>query len=121
MTLILDKVELSLLILHMNVMRNNIKKGFKSNYGRIEGKRMIKVFDDIKDCFNSEFTGEERELYEFNFETDEIDMLHSFIAWYVQEIKLSAEIQGADIEKDEQVVVLDKLNIKIKEMVETTT
>ena len=105
----------------MNVMRNNIKKGFKSNYGRIEGKKMIRVFDDIRDRFNSEFVGEERELYEFNIKTDEIDMLHSFIAWYVQEIKLSAEVQRAVKEKDKQVVALDKLNTKINEMVEITT
>lgn len=121
MILKLEKLELSSLILHMNVMRNSIKKGFKSNYGRIEGKRMLKVFDGIKECFSSEFASEDKECYEFTFESGEMDMLHSFIAWYVQEIKLSAEMQGAGIEKDEQVAVLDKLNIKIKEIVEITT
>jgi len=51
----LNQFELSTLLLHMNVMRNNVKKGFKSNYGSAEGKRMIKVFDEIKERFSREF------------------------------------------------------------------
>ncbi|USK56390.1 hypothetical protein LIS82_07935 [Cytobacillus solani] len=49
-----------------------------------------------------------------------MNMLHSFLNWYVEEIKLSAEDQGAEIEKDEQVKILDRLSVKIsniKEMV----
>lgn len=88
MILILDKLELSTLILHMNVMRNNIKKGLKSNYGRTEGKRLIKVFDEIKERFSREFAGLDKEPYEFNFVQDEIGMLHSFVSWYVQEMLL---------------------------------
>jgi len=47
-----------------------------------------------------------------------MDMLHSFIAWYVQAIKLSVEKQRAEIGDDEQIVVLDQLINKITCLVE---
>ncbi|MEH7126029.1 hypothetical protein V7127_22720 [Bacillus sp. JJ1773] len=118
MILVFAREELATLVLHMNIMRHNIKKGFKSNYGRSEGKEKLKVYDDIKGRFGSDLEVEEKSFYDFNIEKEEMNMLHSFLKWYVEEIKLSAEDQGADIEKDEQIQILDKLSIKINNIVE---
>jgi copper chaperone CopZ len=45
-------------------------------------------------------------------------MLQSFLNWYVLEIKISAESQGADVEKDEQIVILDDINNKVNALVQ---
>lgn len=118
MILVFTREELATLVLHMNIMRHNIKKGFKSNYGRSEGKEKLKIYDDLKGSFGSDLEEEEKSFYDFNVEPEEMNMLHSFLNWYVEEIKLSAEDQGADIEKDEQIKILDRLNIKISNVVE---
>lgn len=118
MILLFNKEELATLVLHMNIMRHNIKKGFKSNYGRSEGKEKLKVYDGIKERFGNDLEGEEKGFYEFNLDEEEMNMLHSFLSWYVEEIKLSAEDQGADIEKDEKIKILDRLSVKISNIVE---
>ncbi|KOP81549.1 hypothetical protein [Cytobacillus solani] len=61
---------------------------------------------------------EEKGFYEFSIDEKEMNMLHSFLNWYVEEIKLSAEDQGAEIEKDEQVKILDRLSVKISNIIE---
>lgn len=118
MILLFNKEEAATLVLHMNIMRHNIKKGFKSNYGRSEGKDKLKVYDGIKERLWNDLEGEEKGTYEFNIDEVEMNMLHSFLNWYVEEIKLSAEDQGADIEKDEQIMILDRLSIKVSNIVE---
>lgn len=118
MILVFTQEELATLVLHMNIMRHNIKKGFKSNYGRSGGKEKLKVYDEIKGRFGSGLEEEEKSFYDFNLDVEEMDMLHSFLVWYVQEIKLSAEDQGADVEKDEQLTILDRLSVKISNIVE---
>lgn len=118
MILLFNKEEAATLVLHMNIMRHNIKKGFKSNYGRSEGKDKLKVYDGIKERLWNDLEGEEKGTYEFNIDEVEMNMLHSFLSWYVEEIKLSAEDQGADIEKDEQIMILDRLSIKVSNIVE---
>ncbi|WP_313799093.1 hypothetical protein [Cytobacillus sp.] len=116
--LLFNRVELATLVLHMNIMRHNIKKGFKSNYGRSEGKEKLNVYDGIKERLGSDLEGEEKGFYEFEIDEVEMNMLHSFLNWYVEEIKLSAEDQGADIEKDEQIKILDRLSVKISNIIE---
>lgn len=118
MILLFNREELATLVLHMNIMRHNIKKGFKSNYGRTEGKEQLKVYDGIKERLGSDLEGKEKGFYEFNIDWVEMNMLHSFLNWYVEEIKLSAEDQGTDIEKDEPIKILDRLSVKISNFVE---
>jgi hypothetical protein len=109
MKLSLDRSELAILVLHMNIMRKPIKKGFKSNYGHFEGRKMIKEYDALKEQLEHELN-EEIELVNFEFNEQETNMLYSFLKWYVLEIKLSAEVQGANVERDEQILILEKIN-----------
>jgi hypothetical protein len=107
MKLLLERSELAILVLHMNIMRKPIKKGFKLNYGHFEGRKMIKEYDALKEELEDELN-EEIELV--NFELNEQETNHSFLKWYVLEIKLSAEVQGAIVERDEQILILEKIN-----------
>jgi hypothetical protein len=109
MRLTLERSELAILVLHMNIMRKPIKKGFKSNYGHFEGRKMIKEYDSLKEQLEDELN-EEIELVNFEFNEQKTNMLHSFLKWYVLEIKLSAEVQRANVERDEQILILEKIN-----------
>ncbi|RDI48024.1 hypothetical protein [Falsibacillus pallidus] len=69
----------------------------KSNYGLMEGRRKNKLFDAIKFKFEAAFTQDQKDEYEFEFSFEEMDMLHSFVDWYVKELDLEAEDQGENV------------------------
>jgi hypothetical protein len=117
MKLLLERSDMAILVLHMNIMCKPIKKGFKSNYGHFEGRKMIKEYDALKERLEDELN-EEIELVNFEFNEQETNMLHSFLKWYVLEIKLSAEVQGAIVKCDEQILILEKINRLVDTAVE---
>ena len=113
MELTLERSELAILVLHMNIMRKSIKKGFKSNYGQFEGRKKIKEYDQLKERFTEELK-EETDPVCFVLEDDpEMTMLHSFINWYVLEIQVSAEEQNVSTNNDEQVAILESIHKKV--------
>jgi hypothetical protein len=116
MELCLERSELAILVLHMNIMRKPIKKGFKSNYGHFEGRKKLKEYDELKETFMNELQ-ESIDPVTFDLNNLELNMLQSFLNWYVLEIKISAESQGANVEKDEQIVILDDINNKVNVLV----
>lgn len=117
MNLTLDTSELAILTLHMNIMRHNIKRGFKSNYGGSEGRDKLKVFDSVKTAI-SDLLDEEDKIDEvvsckITIDDDEFDMLHSFVNWYVEELKLSAECENCNYIDDETITILENINKKL--------
>jgi hypothetical protein len=121
MNLTIERSELAILVLHMNIMRKPIKKGFKANYGHFESRKQLKIYDGIKERFETELN-EEIDPILFELTEPELNMLHSFINWYVQEIIKSAGVQQADITKDEQIEILvsiqNKVNMLIDEIID---
>jgi hypothetical protein len=117
MELCLERSELAILVLHMNIMRKPIKRGFKSNYGHFEGRKKLKEYDELKEMFMNELQ-ENNDPVTFDLNNLELNMLQSFLNWYVLEIKISAETQGANVEKDEQIVILDDINKKVNVLVQ---
>lgn len=117
MELCLERSELAILVLHMNIMRKPIKRGFKSNYGHFEGRKKLKEYDELKEMFMNELK-ENIDPVTFDLNNLELNMLQSFLNWYVLEIKISAESQGANVEKDEQIVILDDINNKVNVLVQ---
>lgn len=119
--LLLNHSQTATLLLHMNIMRKPIKKGFKSNYGLLEGRKQLKLYDEIKDRIQNDLECFELEIYTLPLTKDQLNMLQSFVNWYVLEIKVSAETQGKkigkEIEKDEQIIVLEEINEKINALV----
>lgn len=117
MNLILERSELAILVLHMNIMRNPIKKGFKSNYGPFEGRKKLRLYDEIKERFQDNLS-EEIDPVLIDLNEQELIMLKSFVNWYVFEIKLSAEEKGSNIEKEEQIMILESINRKLNKLAE---
>lgn len=116
MELTLERPELAILVLHMNLMRKSIRKGFKANYGHSEGRSMLNVFDGLKTLFENELTDDLGDIC-FNLEEPQNVMLQSFMNWYVVEVKLSAEIKGENIEQNEQISILESINNKVNMIV----
>lgn len=118
MDLSLERSELAILVLHLNIMRKAIKKGFKANYGHFEGRNKLKLYDSLKERFESQLNEETDPIY-FDLNAQEVDMLHSFMYWYVSKIKSSAKEQGANAAQDEQIAILEAINIKAHILVES--
>jgi hypothetical protein len=121
MNLTIERSELAILVLHMNIMRKPIKKGFKANYGHFESRRHVKMYDGLKGRLEQELN-EEIDPISLDVDEQELNMLHSFINWYIQEIEKSATTQKADITKDEQIEILvsiqNKVNMLIDEIID---
>lgn len=117
MELTLERSELAVLVLHTNIMRNPIKKGLKKNYGHLEGRKKLKIYDSLKERFQEELT-EEIDAVVFDLDEDELTMLHSFLNWYLLEVKLSAEEQRVRTDQDEQVIILESITKKVNRFIE---
>jgi hypothetical protein len=121
MNITIERSELAILVLHMNIMRKPIKKGFKANYGHFESRRHVKIYDGLKERLERELN-EEVDPISLDVDEQELNMLHSFINWYIQEIEKSATTQKADITKDEQIEILvsiqNKVNMLIDEIID---
>jgi hypothetical protein len=124
--IILERSELAILVLHMNIMRKAIKKGFKSNYGLLEGRKKVKLYDTIKERFESELkehteeeeVDQQNDAIQFVLIDDEINMISSFLTWYLEELKKSAKVQGVLTNKDEQISILMDINEKLNSSIE---
>lgn len=100
MSLTLQTAEIRVLSLNMNIMRKNIKKAFKTNYSKSEGKELLNVYDEVKGTLESFLDIEEGEEINIHFEEKELNMLHSFVNWYVTELtKLYEEAERMTVKK----------------------
>lgn len=112
----LEKIEMSVLLLHMKITRKNVKKGFKNNYGSKEGKELIKQYDDITNFLENSIEGlEEGENEQIHLNEQEFNLLHSFLTWYVTEIEITFEAAGKKIagENKEHLDILQKINDEV--------
>lgn len=99
-----SRLEIAVLILHMSIMRKNVKKGFKSNYGRDEGKEILQSFDSVKSTLEASFEvleddGKETELH---FNVAEVNTLSSFVDWYTAELEVTFEAAGRKVPEADQ-------------------
>lgn len=115
-----NKLELAVLILHMSIMRKNIKKGFKSNYKSDKGKEVLTSFDSVKTTLQEGFEALEHEMNELDlhFNIVEVNTLSSFIDWYINEVDLTFEAAGKKVKQadKEQMDLLKEIQSKIEEM-----
>ncbi|MEM5592077.1 hypothetical protein AAHH67_10680 [Niallia circulans] len=89
MNLILTGAETEVLIVHLHVMRKNIKTVLKHNYGNGEGKRLLKVYDKVKDELKDKLKFLEAEKgFPYVFNREEIDLIYSFLQIFFQKIEL---------------------------------
>lgn len=118
MELILKKIEIATLILHMAMIRKNIKRGFKINYGKQDGKELLKVYDGIKEKLVEKVDVIEDEDSEFilNFELskEELNMLLSFLDFYLLKIQSEIGEHKLNEEDEEQINILKDIQDKCK-------
>lgn len=110
--LTLERHQLAILVLHMNIMRKSVKKGFKANYGLLEGRKKLKLFEKVKEKLAEEIDNEEVDIFIFDLLAEEVDMLSSFLNWYVQELELQAEVDGLKTDNNEILNVLREVRDK---------
>jgi hypothetical protein len=122
MNLLLTRLEENVLLLHMSIMRNNVKKGFKKRYGSKEGKEHLKTFDGLCAAFKTPGNLEEEQTAtnEHAFNQEENGMLYSFISWYEPELNKTMAAAGEKARKEdkEQLQALGEIKNKIEKYIE---
>lgn len=121
-----NKLQVAAVILHMGIMRKNLKKGLKRNHGNKEAKELINIFDQAKEKLEEallilEVTPEEdTQEALLIFEQSELNILGSFLSWYVTEIEISYEVAGKHLhqEEKEQMELLKDFNKLIESVKE---
>lgn len=117
----LNKIEMATLVLHMSLMRKNIKKVFKSNYGKKDGKELLNVYDSIKDLLVDQLDQLENSVKEseniFILNEHQYSMLIQFLNSYLLEIEL--EIEGNNIreENKQHINILSRIKEKLSKLV----
>lgn len=97
----LTSEELVLLVLHLNLMRKAVKKGFKKTYGLFGHKEKLKVYDEILEYISELDLEQDQEL---QLSDEHHDMLVSFLVWYLKELE-----KGMDVKDETQVNALETL------------
>lgn len=122
MILELNRVEMAVLSVNMAALRKNVRKGFKSNFGKQEGQEKLEIYDEIKTALNNgiEQTEEEEQERELHFNKNEIDMLNDFVPWYLLELESTYEEAGKKIKGEDKKVIetLQTIKEKIERVIE---
>lgn len=112
----LKHLDIGILCLHMAMMRQNVRKGFKSNYGKAEGKERLALFDEVKGALefelNQQFNNIEEDpnkIKQFFFDGNELMMISSFLDFYID--KLEDTLQQAGKINEEDQGQLDSLRL----------
>lgn len=116
MKLVLTGQHTEVLIVHMHVMRKNIKNVLKRNYGGSEGKRLLKVYDSIKESLKARYgLLTEYESFPFLFTEEQMNLLHSFLAVFFS--KVESEIASKAHKPSEQEAIRQNMQLPLLEEV----
>jgi len=114
--MIFTNQEFAMLLLHMNIMRKEIKKALKRNYGLFEGKKKVACYDSITDALSEQLEQNgECDSYNIEFNDEQATMLHSFLSFYTQELKRQAERENIDYKENETLQLLESVLRKVEE------
>lgn len=118
MILRLIKPEIGALLLHMSIMRKNVRKGFKTNYGS-KAKETLASYDEVKQTLINVLEDQENaaEWTDLHFNIKEVEMLHSFLDFYTKEInKTFEDVKKLGSDDQEQIAALNNVKTKVDEM-----
>jgi hypothetical protein len=108
--------EFGVLLLHMNIMRKEVKKALKRNYGFLEGKKKVACYDSITKALSEQLERNgECSSYNIEFTADQATMLHSFLSFYTAELKRQAEREKINYQANETLQLLESVLRKIEE------
>lgn len=107
MNLALNRIEMAVLVVNMAAMRKNLKRGFKSNYGKQEGKEILSHFDAAKEALEigMEELDDDHQEKIIHFNVKELNTLNSFIPWYVKEMEMTFDAAKKKIKGENQKVI----------------
>lgn len=110
----LEKKEMASLVLHMAIMRKNVRKGFKKNYGN-EAKEVLSSYDEVKKTMIQvlEKMGEQEGKKELHFNIKEIDMLQSFLGFYIEKVEEEIKLNKMSEEDRDQIECLKSIDEKV--------
>lgn len=108
----LERNEMLFLVLNLNIMRKNVKKGFKKRYGTGH-KEMIARYDRLVNALPSLSENIDREEFEFLLDDPEGEMLRDFLSMYIE--RLTDDLGREPNEKEKESLnlltrVLEKVN-----------
>ena len=112
-----NQTELKQVMLALVTCRNNVKKGFKRNYGLLGHKEKLSVYDSLKEKIINRFIDlEEQEEKTFFVELDheEVYMLNSFLEFYITSLR-EKELNA---EQEILIVILERAFNKVKLLIE---
>lgn len=122
MIVTVNKLQIAVVVLHMSIMRKNVKKVLKSNYGSKEGKGLLNIFDGAKEQLEVAFESLEKDtdLIQLNFNENELNIICSFLSWYIREYELTYEVAGKELHQEdkEQLDLLKDFNSKLESLKE---
>src|SRR5690625_41570 len=85
MILNLNKTNVGLLLLHLNISRRNVSRGFKSKYLARKYKKYMKSYDEVLETLETAFESDkEHNILHFNIR--EINMIEAFLNWYTMNL-----------------------------------
>lgn len=113
MILSLNHKEMASLVLHMSIMRKNVRKGFKKNYGK-DSKETLASYDEVKETIIHTLEGMEEHQGEkdLHFNIKDINMLLSFLEFYIP--KVEEEIKLIEMKEEDKDQMECLKNIKEK-------
>lgn len=115
MILLLNEQEMAVLVLHMSVMRKNVRKGFKSN-SSVAHKEALASYDEVKNAVSEVLEGTDEKVEQvLNFNIKEVDMLHEFLQFYIGELE-SELSQGKLTDVANQVTYLKNILVKVQDL-----
>lgn len=119
MILRVKKIDISILLLHITLMRKSAKKVFKRNYNKAESKELLKSYDDVKNGLEmkmEEVNGQvENTIHQIHYNKADIDMLQSFLTSYIPELEKTLKTAGKEQIEDKKQIdhlksILHQLN-----------
>lgn len=122
MILLMQQKEMATLLLHMTIMRKNVRQGFKKNYGTKEGKEVLASYDEVKTTLSEILKLEEEagEVLEgpqvLHFNIKEIEMLDSFLTFYNKEVNESLGDKKLHDKDREQIETLKEIKEQLDEV-----
>lgn len=114
MIITLTRPEMAALTLHMYIMRRNVRKGFKRNHGKSAGA-VLAAYDEVKNttAHALENLAENDQGYTFHYNIQEIDMMQSFLSFYLAEIDKEMTVADLNQEDQDQILYLQAVKEKV--------
>lgn len=101
MILNLNKTEVAVLLLHLTLMRKNVKKGFKK---KENGEEVFNSFETVRLSLEEaieKMEDKEIETIELHHNIKEINTLDSFLSWYIEKLERTL-IESGRITKEDK-------------------